>query len=141
MFCGKGTNLDRREYIRIEKALKIKYGSIRTDNSLAIKYDTLNADDEFKYNGYTRNISERGLCLEGQDLKKLLVSTIKEEARLELRISIPGENYESINTIGKVVWKDMENVSCGIKFIRILYEDRIKIRNYIIDEYIKNYHQ
>ena len=130
---------NKRKYVRIEKAFKIKYGAVRTDNFLPIKYNMLNADDEFKYNGYTRNISEGGLCLEGQDLKELLVSTIKEGTLLKLRILIPGENYGSINPIGKVVWKNMGNLLCGIEFTQIFCEDRIKIRNYVIEEHMKNY--
>ena len=139
MFWEKDTNLNKREYVRVEKEFKIKYGAVRTDNSLPVKYDVLNADDEFKYSGYTRNISEGGLCLEGQDLKKLLVLATKEEALLKLRILIPREDCESVDVVGRVVWNDIENVLCGIKFTQILYEDRIKIRNYIIDKHVKNY--
>ena len=134
-------NSNKRKYLRVYKEFKTKYGivNIKFEKSLQVQYNILSADGGLKYNGYTRNISEGGLCLEGVDLKELLISTIKEEMRLKLKISIPGANYENIDTVGKVVWKDIINVLCGVEFTQIFYEERIKIRHYIIDEYIKNH--
>ena len=131
MFGKKVTICYQRKYIRVNKEFKIECTPVITDNSLPVK-------NELKYNGHTRNISEEGLCLEVEDLKKLLTS-IKKNTQLKLRISIPGETVESIDAIGKVIWKDMKNSLCGIEFTQIFPEDRMKIRNYVVDEHVKNY--
>ena len=141
MFGKQDVNPNKRKYLRVDKKFKTKHKivNIKFEKSLKVQYNILSADGGLKYNGYTKNISKGGLCLEGADLKGLLVSTIKEEMQLKLRISIPGANHESIDTVGKVIWKDIINVLCGVEFTQIFYEERIKIRHYIIDEYIKNY--
>ena len=67
------------------------------------------------------------------------LSGLKEGTELKLKISIRGENKEDINTVGRVAWIDLKRDICGIEFISVLYEDRLKIRNYIRDEYFKSY--
>ena len=128
MFGKKVTICYQRKYIRVNKDFKVEYAPVITDNSLPVKYDVLRTVNELKYSGHTRNISEEGLCLEVEDIKKLLTS-IKKNTQLKLRISIPGETVESIDAIGKIIWKDMKNTLCGIEFTQIFPEDRMKIRN------------
>ena len=138
MFFRKRREEDRRKYVRLEKAFKVKYGIIKLDKKIPVQYDLLDSV-ELKYNGHTKDICEGGLCLENEDLKKLLKINIKEGTELKLIISINGENKEDIDTIGRVAWIDLERDVCGIEFISVLYEDRLKVRNYVRDEYVKNY--
>ncbi|MDO9464862.1 MAG: PilZ domain-containing protein [bacterium] len=138
MFWRKDTQKNRREYIRLEKAFRVKYGIIKLDKEIPVQYDLLDSV-ELKYSGHTKDICEGGLCMENEDLKELLKTSIKEETELKLIISIHGEKKEDINTVGKVAWIDFKRDVCGIEFISILYEDRLKIRNYVRDEYFENY--
>ena len=77
--------------------------------------------------------------MENGDLTELLKASIKKGTELKLKISIHGENKEDINTVGRVSWIDLKRDVCGIEFISILDEDRLKIRNYVRDEYFKSY--
>ena len=138
MFFRKRRQKDRRKYVRIEKAFRIKYGIIKIDKEIPVQYDLLESV-ELRYTGHTKDICEGGLCLENGDLAELLRTSIKEGTELKLKISIQGENKEDINTIGRVAWMDLKRDVCGIEFISILYEDRQKIRNYVRDEYLENY--
>ena len=138
MFFRKRRQEDRRKYVRLEKAFKVKYGIIKLDKKIPVQYDLLDSV-ELKYNGHTKDICEGGLCLENEDLKKLLKINIKEGTELKLIISINGENKEDINTIGRVAWIDLKRDVCGIEFKSIMYEDCLKIRNYVRDEYLKSY--
>ncbi len=139
MFGGKkDTQEDRRKYVRLEKAFRIKYGVIGVGKKIPVQYDLLDSV-ELKYNGHTKDICEGGLCLENGDLKELLRTSVKEGTELRLRILISGKDFEDIDTIGKVAWVDLEKDICGVKFIFIQREDCHKIRNYIRDEYIGNY--
>ncbi|MCK5595630.1 PilZ domain-containing protein [bacterium] len=134
----KDAQENRRKYVRLEKSFKVKYGIIKIDKEIPVQFDLLDSV-ELKYNGHTKDICEGGLCLENEDLKKLLRTSIKEGTELKLRILISGEDMEDIDTVGRVIWTDLEKDVCGIKFTFILNEDCIKIRNYVRDEYVKNY--
>ena len=122
---------ERRKYIRIKEKFKVEYEIIGLDDSLPVKYDLLASPNKLKYEGNTKDISEKGLCLEGTDLKRFLALVIKEGTELRLKISIhPGEN---INAIGKVVWMNAEKSICGLAFVSIFYEDSLKIYNYVVN--------
>ncbi|MFH1905334.1 MAG: PilZ domain-containing protein [bacterium] len=136
MFWRKDAQKDKRRYIRVEKAFRIKYGIIKIDNMLPVKYD-MQECVELKYDGYTKDISQGGLCLQYKDLNEPFSS--KKGAELKLKISIPNENPEDVDASGRVAWEDLERKVCGIEFTSILYEDRLKIRNYVRDEYFKSY--
>jgi len=136
MFWRKDTQKNRRKHIRLEKAFRIKYGIIEIDNSLPVKYD-MQECVELKYDGYTKDISQGGLCLQYEDLNEPFNS--KKGTELKLRISIPNENPEDVDVSGRVTWEDLERKVCGIEFTSILDEDRLKIRNYVRDEYFENY--
>ncbi|MBU0477433.1 PilZ domain-containing protein [bacterium] len=138
MFFRKRRHEDKRRYVRLEKAFSVKYGIVKLDKELPVQYGLLDSV-ELEYNGHTKDICEGGLCLEDEDLKELLKANIKEGTELKLIISIHGENKEEINTVGRVVWIDLKRDVCGIEFISVLYEDRLKIRNYVRDEYFKSY--
>ena len=138
MFFRKRRQEDRRKYVRLEKAFRVKYGIIKLDKGIPVQYDLMDSI-ELKYNGHTKDICEGGLCLENEDLKELLKINIKEGTELKLIISINGENKEDINTVGRVAWIDLKRNICGIEFISVLYEDRLKIRNHVRDEYMRNY--
>ena len=138
MFWRKNIQKNRRKYVRLEKAFRVKYGIIKINKEIPVQYD-LSDSVKLKYRGHTKDICEGGLCLENEDLAELLKTSIKEGMELELIISIHGENKEDIDTVGRVAWIDLKGDVCGIEFISILYEDRLKIRNYVRDEYFKNY--
>ena len=138
MFWRKDTQKDRRKYVRLEKAFRIKYGIIKLDKEIPVQYGLLDSA-ELKYNGHTKDVCEGGLCMEDGDLKELLKTSIKKGMELKLKISISGEDSEDINVVGKVAWMDLKRDICGIEFMSILYEDRLKIRNYVRDEYFENY--
>ena len=138
MFWRKDTQKDRRKYVRLEKAFRVKYGIIKLDKEIPVQYDLLDSV-ELKYSGHTKVICEGGLCLEDEDLKALLKTSIKAGTELKLMISIHGENKEDINIIGRVAWMNLKREVCGIEFISVLYEDRLKIRNYVRNEYFKSY--
>ncbi len=136
MFWRKDTQKNRRKYIRLEKAFRIKYGIIKINNTLPVKYD-MQECVELKHDGYTKDISQGGLCLQYEDLNEPFNS--KKGTELKLRISIPSENPEDVDASGKVTWEDLERKMCGIEFTSILDEARLKIRNYVRDEYFENY--
>ncbi len=139
MFFRKQRQKDKRRYVRLEKAFSVKYGIVKLDKEVPVKYDLLGSV-ELKYIGHTKDICEGGLCLENEDLKERLKTNIKGGTELKLKISIPSEDPEDIiDTVGRVVWIDLKRGVCGIEFISILYEDRLKIRNYVRDEYFENY--
>ena len=138
MFWKKGTQRDRRKYARLEKEFKIRYGLIRIDRKLPVQYDLLDSA-ELKYIGYTKDISEGGLCLRNEDLKELLKTSIKNGTELKIKILLYDKDIGDINTVGRVVWMDLEKHMCGIEFISVLHEDRLAIRNYIRDEYFENH--
>ena len=138
MFWRKDTQKNRRKYVRLEKAFRIKYGIIKINNTLPVKYD-MQESIELKHDGYTKDISQGGLCLQYEDSAEPFISTIKEDTELKLRISIPSENPADIMASGSISWKDLKRKTCGIEFISILDEDRRKIRNYVRDEYFENY--
>lgn len=138
MFWRKDIQKDRRKYVRLEKVFRIKHGIIKIDNTLPVKYDVPESA-ELKYDGYTKDISQGGLCLQYEDSAESFISTIEEGTKLELKIFVPSENPTDIKASGSVSWKDSERKTCGIEFISILYEDRLKIRNYVRDEYFENY--
>ena len=138
MFWRKDAQKDKRRYVRLEKAFSVKYGIVKLDKGLPVQYGLLDSV-ELKYNGHTKDICEGGLCLENEDLGELLKANIKEGTELKLIISIRGENKEDINSVGRVAWIDSKRNVCGIEFISVMYEDRMKIRNYVRDEYLKSY--
>ena len=138
MFFKKRRQEDKRRYIRLEGVFNVKYGIVKLDKEIPVKYDLLDSV-ELKYSGHTKDICEGGICLENGDLKKLLKASVKEGTELKLIISIHGENKEDINTVGRVAWIDLKRDVCGIEFVSVLYEDRLKIRNYVRDEYFKSY--
>ncbi|MBU0478510.1 PilZ domain-containing protein [bacterium] len=121
---------ERRKYTRIEEEFKVEYEIVELDDSLPVKYDLLSSP-KLKYKGSTKDISEKGICLEEINLKRLLVSVVTEGTELRLKISIhPGD---TINAIGKVVWKNTEKGICGLEFVSIFYKDSLKIHNYVVD--------
>ena len=138
MFWKKGAQEDRRRYYRLEKRFKTRYGLIRIDNKLSVQY-SLRDSVELKYIGHTKDVCERGLCLQNDDLKKLLKTNIKEGTELKLEILFHDKDIGNLNTVGRVTWMNLKNHICGIEFISILHEDRLKIRNYVRDEYFKSY--
>jgi len=138
MFWKKDSQKNRRKYVRLEKAFRVKYGVIKLDKEIPVQYDLLDSV-ELKYSGHTKDICEGGICMENGDLTELLKASIKKGTELKLKISIHGENKEDINTVGRVSWIDLKRDVCGIEFISILDEDRLKIRNYVRDEYFKSY--
>ena len=123
---------ERRKHTRIEEEFEVEYEIVELDDSLQVKYDLLKSL-KLKYTGNAKNISEKGLCLEGTDLKRLLASVVKEGTELRLKILIPPGEPENVNAIAKVVWKNRENSICGLEFVSIFYEDSLKIRNYVVD--------
>ena len=136
MFWRKDAQKNRRKYVRLEKSFRIKYGIIKIGNTLPVKYD-MQESSKLKYNGHTKDISQGGLCLQCEDLNKSFSS--KKGTELRLKISIPNEISEDVDASGRVSWEDLERKVCGIEFTSILYEDRLKIRNYVRDEYFKSY--
>jgi len=138
MFWRKDAQKDKRKYVRLEKAFMVKYGIIKLDKEIPVQYSLLDSV-ELKYSGHTKDICEGGLCLENEDLGELLKTNIKEGTELKLTILINGKNKEEIDTVGKVAWMDLKRNLCGIEFVSVLYEDRLKIRNYVRDEYFKSY--
>jgi len=140
MFWKKSVEDDRRKYVRLEKCFRIKYGIITLDKEIPVQFDLLDSV-ELKYDGHTKDICEGGLCLESEDLKELLKTSIKEGTELKLKILISGKNIENIDIVGKVAWIDFKKEICGVKFLFIQDEDCLKIREYIRNEYVQSYHK
>ena len=62
--------------------------------------------------GLARNISQSGICIS-------IDRNLKKESILRLEFTLPGENPEYIEVLGKVVWqkKEDDKFLTGIKFL------------------------
>ena len=81
----------------------------RKELSIEVKYSVLHPSYE---SGLARNISQGGVCI-------LIDRNLKKESILRLEFTLPGENPEHIEVLGKVVWqkKEDDKFLTGIKFL------------------------
>jgi len=118
---------ERRKYIRLNSYFPVEFSFFFSAGTILTK----------EYQGFTRDISEGGLCLDARNLSdedSALVS--KKWPRLNLTIDIPVLGH-LVRTRVKVMWvkKDdsdtkKNNYFIGVSYLDINTEDKRKIINY-----------
>ena len=99
---------------------------VRWNSSLPVKIRISGQDEDFS--SKAKNLSNGGLCVDS--FKKL-----DSDSVLNLTIDMP-EDIGPINVDGKIAWQDEpsdisdENLSAGIKFMKLTYSDLDRIYRY-----------
>jgi c-di-GMP-binding flagellar brake protein YcgR len=126
---------ERRNYVRLEKALPLKY---------RIKGD---AQDKI-YDGVTRNISHGGLCIEPMEITAELKKELKSKTKpLEISINLDDSAQTSVPAASspwiqsKVEWirESADLLLLGVAFENLDDDSREKIHVYIVSEFVKHY--
>lgn len=120
-------DIDRRKYIRLNTCFPIEYSFYFSVGTTLTK----------EYQGFTRDISEGGLCLDAKNLSdndSELVS--KKWPSLNLVIDIPVLGH-LVKATAKVVWvkkdesdKERNNYFVGVSYLDIEPKDKKRIINY-----------
>lgn len=133
LFTGK----ERRDYVRLDAALQVRF--------------TLGDDASAKtYEGETKNISHGGACVSVmQDISELVEklsskgSTVKIDLTLEEE-SKTGSSEGPISVGGTIDWvkKPAQNspeLMLGVSFVKMEGNARDRIHGYVVNEFIRNY--
>ena len=111
---GKSPELiERRKYIRLDTVLPVQFRLIATDTGGA-------CSDWMQ--GFTRNISQGGICLEMNNLCADTASLIQEKkVKLSLKIELP-ITKKQILTVATVAWTQIPEAGFDKYFIGLNYE-------------------
>ncbi len=118
---------DRRKYIRLNSCFPIEFSFFFSAKTTLTK----------EYQGFTRDISEGGLCLDAKNLSdEDSVLVLKKWPSLNLTIDIPVLGH-LVKTRAKVVWvkkddsdTEKNNYFIGVSYLDINAKDKRKIINY-----------
>jgi len=86
-----------------------------------------------KTKSYLRNLSKEGLRLIGR-------TPFKKGSAIELEMKIPGDNIP-IYAFGEVAWANetaQSEYDAGIKFTKIKSHDRLRILDYVYENWVKS---
>jgi c-di-GMP-binding flagellar brake protein YcgR len=131
---------ERRTYVRLEKSLPVRFKiSGKHMNKI--------------YPATTKNISHGGLCLEVHQNKEELIETLSaKEHKLGIDIDALIPNQDR-SVSAKPVWvdsrvdwaqkPDQKNpvLTMGLEFEDLSEENRKKIHDYLVDEFVKRYQE
>ena len=131
---------ERRAYVRLEKALPVR---IKITGNPSSQTFTLS----------TKNISQGGLCLEINHEKEALLEALffsNQKTAYDINSLIPRQ----ANTVskmplwisGRVDWtrksaQDGNLLQVGLEFEDLTEEARKRIRNYLVDQFLRQYPQ
>lgn len=131
---------ERRAYVRLEKALPVR---IKITGNPSSQTFTLS----------TKNISQGGLCLEINHEKEALLEALSA-ADQKIGIDINSLIPRQANTVskmplwisGRVDWtrksdQDGNLLQVGLEFEDLTEEARKRIRNYLVDQFLRQYPQ
>lgn len=131
---------ERRAYVRLEKALPVR---IKITGNPSSQTFTLS----------TKNISQGGLCLEINHEKEALLEALSA-ADQKIGIDINSLIPRQANTVskmplwisGRVDWtrksdQDGNLLRVGLEFEDLTEEARKRIRNYLVDQFLRQYPQ
>jgi len=123
----KQDSAERRKYIRLNSCFPVEFSFYFSEGTILIK----------EYQGFTRDISEGGMCLDAKNLSdedSELVS--RKWPRLSLTIDIPVLGH-LVKTKVKVMWvkkddsdNERNNYFIGVSYLDINPKDKRKIINY-----------
>ena len=123
----KQDSAERRKYIRLNSCFPVEFSFYFSEETILIK----------EYQGFTRDISEGGMCLDAKNLSdedSELVS--RKWPRLSLTIDIPVLGH-LVKTKVKVMWvkkddsdNERNNYFIGVSYLDINPKDKRKIINY-----------
>lgn len=108
---------EKRKFLRFDTVLSVIYSLLEKPSSRA--------------KAYLKNLSREGLKLSG-------ASPLKKGSLVELEMNIPGDNIP-IFAYGQVAWAnevDKSNYDAGIKFTKIHTHDRIRLLDYVYEQWI-----
>jgi len=135
-FSGK----ERRAYVRLERSLPVQF--------------KISADQMSKtYTATTKNISQGGLCLEiYQDARQLIenLATADSKVGIDLDTLIPQPHTSASKApawiSSRVDWSRKPTAKnpamlLGLEFEGVTDEARKRIRDYIVEEFVKRYQE
>jgi|GEM_PF-745420 len=117
-------NIEHRKYIRLNAVFPVEFQFIDSETSSSIS--------DIKQ-GFTRDVSKSGICLEINNLEEGLEQVIKEgRAKIDLRLHIPLSMPET-KAIAKIAWHEKiksgypNKYLIGLSFLQIDPKDRNRI--------------
>ncbi|MDD4899595.1 MAG: PilZ domain-containing protein [Candidatus Omnitrophica bacterium] len=120
---------DRRKYIRLDTVFPVQFALVGRD-----RWDIFLSD---WLQGFTRNVSQDGLCLEINNLCAEWVVVLRQQrADLSLKIELPFLDKE-IPAVGRIAW--MEEPSQGIEkfLVGVHFEEMDEKKNMLFIRYAR----
>ena len=105
---------------------------MRFDTVLNVLYNVLEKPAS-KAKACLKNLSKEGLMLSGE-------KPLRKGSLVELEMKIPGDNMP-VFACGQVAWSESELKSeckAGIKFTKIKSHDRVRLLDYVYEQWIRN---
>ena len=109
---------EKRKFMRFETVLDVIYSILGNSAS--------------RTKSYLKNLSKEGLGLVSD-------RPLQKGSFVELEMKIPGDNIP-IFAFGEVAWAgetDKSKYDAGIKFTKIKRSDRVRLLDYVYDQWIK----
>ncbi|MBU1853047.1 MAG: PilZ domain-containing protein [Candidatus Omnitrophica bacterium] len=104
----------------------------RSNILLPVTYELIGDAGHIKYKAVTKDISGNGVRLKTD-------KSLSKGTQFLLRIELKGNDKDSIEAIGEVVWvstsEEKNMFECGLQFVKIEPQEREKLINYLYGEH------